>query len=190
MKAVVMAGGFGSRLYPLTAERPKPMVPLVNKPVLFHILGLLKHHNITDVIITVKHLADQVQDYFGNGSHLGMRIRYAVEDPPLGTAGGVKNAENLLDDEPFLVISSDIVTDIDLSKLIRYHHEKQAMVTMALKRVSNPKGYGIVLLDGKGYIRCLLEKPKPNQIVSNIVNTGIYVLDPSVLNYMEPEYQI
>lgn len=187
MKAVIMAGGFGSRLYPLTAKRPKPMVPLVNKPVLSHVLGLLKHHNITDVIITVKHLADQIRDHVGDGSQLGMRVRYAVEETPLGTAGGVKNAEPLLNNEPFLVISSDIVTDIDLSKLIRFHREKRSMVTMALKRINNPKGYGIVLLDGRGSIRRLLEKPEPDQMISNVVNTGIYVVEPELLAYMQPD---
>ncbi|MCB0168781.1 MAG: NDP-sugar synthase [Anaerolineae bacterium] len=187
MKAVVMAGGLGSRLYPLTANRPKPMVPLVNKPVLSHILSLLKHHHITEVVITVKHLAEHVQEYFGDGSQLGMNIRYAVEETPLGTAGGVKNAEQFLDKEPFLVISSDIVTDIDLSNLLQYHREKQATVTMALKRVSNPKGYGVVVVDAKGEISQLLEKPEPSQITSNIVNTGVYILEPDVLNYMQAD---
>ena len=187
MKAVVMAGGLGSRLHPLTAKRPKPMVPLVNKPVLFHILSLLKHHNITEVVITVKHLAHHIQEYFGDGSKMGMHIRYAMEESPLGTAGGVKNAEWFLDKEPFLVISSDIVTDIDLSNLLQYHREKQAAVTMALKRVSNPKGYGVVIVDAKGGISQLLEKPEPSQITSNIVNTGIYILEPDVLNYMQTD---
>ncbi|MCB9079162.1 MAG: NDP-sugar synthase [Anaerolineaceae bacterium] len=187
MKAVVMAGGLGSRLHPLTAKRPKPMVPLVNKPVLFHILNLLKHHNITEVVITVRHMAHHVQEHFGDGSQLGLNIRYAIEEAPLGTAGGVKNAERYLDKEPFLVISSDIVTDIDLSNLLQYHREKQAAVTMALKRVSNPKGYGVVVLDTKGGIRQLLEKPEPSQITSNIVNTGIYILEPDVLNYMQAD---
>ncbi|MCB0210803.1 MAG: NDP-sugar synthase [Anaerolineae bacterium] len=187
MKAVIMAGGFGSRLYPLTAKRPKPMVPLVNKPVLSHILGLLKHHHITDVIITVKHMANQVQEYFGDGTRFGMKITYALEETPLGTAGGVKNAEPYIGNEPFLVISSDIVTDIDLTKLIRYHRDKQAKVTMALKRVNNPKGYGVVLLDKRGGIQHLLEKPQPDEIISNIVNTGIYILEPTVLAYMQAD---
>ena len=116
MKAVVMAGGEGSRLRPLTLARPKPMLPVVNRPVLGHILYLLKQHGIIDVVMTLQYLAAQIQDYFGDGKALGMNIEYVIEESPLGTAGSVKNAEALLtDDEPFLVISGDALTDFDLT---------------------------------------------------------------------------
>ena len=126
MKAVVMAGGEGSRLRPLTLGRPKPMLPVVNRPVLGHILYLLKQHGITDVVMTLQYLAAQIQDYYGDGKALGMNIEYVIEEAPLGTAGSVKNAEALLvDDEPFLVISGDALTDFDLTALIRYHRDKR-----------------------------------------------------------------
>src|SRR6266480_1473626 len=123
MKAVVMAGGEGSRLRPLTIRRPKPMVPIVGKPVMEHILNLLKRHGITEVVVTVQYLASNIEDYFGNGSQFGMRITYSREDVPLGTAGSVKNAEDQLT-EPFLVISGDALTDYNLTDIIRFHKEK------------------------------------------------------------------
>src|SRR2546430_2642218 len=128
MKAVVMAGGEGSRLRPLTIRRPKPMVPIAGKPVMEHILNLLKRHGITEVIVTVQYLASNIEDYFGNGSQFGMRITYSREDVPLGTAGSVKNAEEQLT-EPFLVISGDALTDYNLTDIIQYHQEKKALET-------------------------------------------------------------
>lgn len=181
-----MAGGFGSRLYPLTVGCPKPMVPIVDKPVLSHILGLLRRHHITDVVITLRYLAHQIQDYFGDGHHLGMNIQYTTEDTPLGTAGGVKNAQTYLDNEPFLVISGDALTDIDLSGLIHSHRQNKSLATLALKRVDNPGEYGVVVTDHDGRIKRYIEKPKSKKITTNTVNTGIYVLEPDVLNILEP----
>src|SRR5215472_18276737 len=137
MKAVVMAGGEGSRLRPLTVKRPKPMVPIVGKPVMEHILNLLKRHGITEVVVTVQYLASNIEDYFGNGSQLGMRITYSREDVPLGTAGSVKNAEELLT-EPFLVISGDALTDYNLGDILKFHRERKAMATLTLAHVANP----------------------------------------------------
>ncbi len=184
MKAVVMAGGEGSRLRPLTINRPKPMVPLVNKPVLFHILELLKRHGITQVVITLQYMADMVQDYFGDGSALGMEILYSIEELPLGTAGSVKNAQKYLDDT-FVVISGDAVTDFDLSAIIQYHHTKNAVATLTLYRVPNPLEYGVVILNGEGRIQEFQEKPSWGQVISDTVNTGIYVLEPEVLDLFE-----
>lgn len=186
MKAVVMAGGFGSRLYPLTVNCPKPMVPLINKPVLGHILDLLKRHQVSEVIITVQYLAHQIQEYFGDGRHLGMTIHYALEETPLGTAGSVKNAQAYLDNEPFLVISGDIVTDIDLSDMRRFHRQKGALATLALKPVADPREYGVVVTGSEGRIKQYLEKPDNGQIIANTVNIGVYILDPSILDWMEP----
>src|SRR5262252_10078036 len=129
MKAVVMAGGEGSRLRPLTVTRPKPMVPIVGRPVMEHILNLLKSHGITDIVVTVQYMASAIEDYFGDGSQLGLRINYSREEVPLGTAGSVKNAEELLD-EPFLVISGDALTDYDLTNIIKYHREKRSLATI------------------------------------------------------------
>ncbi|MGC8838262.1 MAG: nucleotidyltransferase family protein, partial [Anaerolineae bacterium] len=128
MKAVVMAGGEGSRLRPLTIGRPKPMVPVVHRPAMGHILYLLKQHGILDVVVTLQYMAEVIQDYFGDGSQWGMNIQYAVEESPLGTAGSVKNAQALLG-EPFLVISGDALTDFNLSEVIRFHEQVGAAAT-------------------------------------------------------------
>lgn len=185
MKAVVMAGGEGSRLRPLTITRPKPMVPVANKPVIAHILDLLKRHGITEVIVTVQYMAEIIQDYLGDGQNLGMRIHYSVEEVPLGTAGSVKNAQSYLDDT-FLVISGDALTDFDLTALIHYHRSKQALATLTLYRVPNPLEYGVVIVDKDGRIRQFLEKPSWGEVISDTVNTGIYILEPEVLDYFKP----
>ncbi|GAB4546200.1 MAG: mannose-1-phosphate guanyltransferase [Anaerolineae bacterium] len=185
MKAVVMAGGSGSRLRPLTVNRPKPMVPIVNKPALAHILDLLKHYNFSEVIITVQYLADYIEDYFGDGSSLNLRIHYCVEETPLGTAGGVRNAKQYLD-ETFLVISGDALTDIDLSALLQFHRERGSFATLTLKSVPDPLEYGIVTTDEEGRITQFLEKPGWGQVISDTVNTGIYVLEPEILSLLEP----
>jgi mannose-1-phosphate guanylyltransferase/phosphomannomutase len=161
------------------------MVPLVNKPVLAHILDLLKQHDFSEVIITVQYLADHIEDYFGDGSSLGLDIHYSVEENPLGTAGGVKNAQRFLD-ETFLVISGDALTDINLSNVLEYHQDKGSMATLTLKSVPDPLEYGIVTTDDDGNITQFLEKPGWGQVISDTVNTGIYVLEPEVLDLIEP----
>jgi mannose-1-phosphate guanylyltransferase/phosphomannomutase len=184
MKAVVMAGGEGSRLRPLTINRPKPMVPLVNKPVIVHILELLKKHGITDVVLTLQYMADVVQDYLGDGSSMGMNISYSIEEVPLGTAGSVKNAQKYLDDT-FIVISGDAVTDFDLKAIMDYHQAKKSMATLVLYRVPNPLEYGVVIINPEGRIQEFQEKPSWGQVMSDTVNTGIYVLEPKVLDLFE-----
>ena len=184
MRAVVMAGGAGSRLRPLTVNRPKPMVPLVNKPVIAHIMDLLKRHGITDVVVTLQYMADLVQDYFGDGSAKGMEINYSIEEIPLGTAGSVKNAQQYLD-ETFLVISGDALTDFDLGTIIEYHQAKKSVATLTLYRVPNPLEYGVVIVNKKGQIQEFQEKPSWGQVISDTVNTGIYVLEPEVLDRFE-----
>ena len=181
MIAVVMAGGEGSRLRPLTLGRPKPMVPILNVPVMEHILTLLKRHGITEVVVTVHYLASVIEDYFGDGSDFDVRIHYALEETPLGTAGSVKNAQQWLD-EPFLIISGDALTDVDLAKAIAFHRERQAMATLVLMHVANPLEYGVVITDGSGAVQRFLEKPSWGEVFSDTVNTGIYVLDPAVLD--------
>ncbi|HEX6121592.1 MAG TPA: mannose-1-phosphate guanyltransferase [Ktedonobacterales bacterium] len=186
MKAVVMAGGEGSRLRPLTVSRPKPMVPIVGRPVMEHILHLLKEHGITDVVVTVQYMASAIEDYFGDGTQLGMRIAYSREEIPLGTAGSVKNAEHLLT-EPFLVISGDAMTDYNLSDIIRYHQEKKALATLTLAHVANPLEYGVITTGENGHIQQFLEKPSWGEVFSDTINTGIYVLDPKIFSYFEKE---
>jgi len=185
MKAVIMAGGTGSRLRPITIERPKPMIPIASKPVMGHILDLLKRHNIIDTVVTVQYLATQVQDYFGNGNSLEMNIRYSVEEVPLGTAGSVKNSQDLLDDT-FLVISGDSLTNINLTKLVEYHKENKSLATLALYRLSDPVDYGIINLNSEGQISRFQEKPGRGSVMSDYVNTGIYVLEPEILDFFDP----
>jgi mannose-1-phosphate guanylyltransferase / phosphomannomutase len=181
MRAVVMAGGEGSRLRPMTANLPKPLLPVVNRPVMEHVLRLLRRHGVTDTVVTVQFLASLVRNYFGDGDELGMTLQYATEPRPLGTAGSVKNAETPLRDETFLVMSGDALTDVDLSALTEFHRSSGALVTVGLKSVPDPLEYGIVICDPDGRINRFLEKPTWGQVFSDTVNTGIYVMEPEVL---------
>ncbi len=186
MKAVVMAGGEGSRLRPLTSERPKPLAPVANKPVMHHIVDLLRRHGITEIVATLHYMADEIETYFGNGSELGVTMHYVVEDSPLGTAGAVKQAEAILSADPFIIISGDALTDMDLSAIVAYHLQRKAALTIALRRVPNPLEFGVVVTDDRGRITRFLEKPSWGEVFSDTINTGIYVLDPLVFDYMEP----
>ncbi|MFU8890444.1 MAG: nucleotidyltransferase family protein, partial [Anaerosomatales bacterium] len=167
MRAVIMAGGEGSRLRPLTSLQPKPMVPIVNQPVMEHIIGLVKHHGITDIVATLAFMPQVIQDYFGDGEEWGTRMSYALEETPLGTAGSVKNAEALLEGDPFIVISGDALTDIDLTHVIEFHRSKGAAVTIALKSMPDPLEFGVVITDGNGRIERFLEKPSWGQVFSD-----------------------
>ena len=186
VKAVVMAGGEGTRLRPLTCNRPKPMVPVVNKPIIQHIFELLKRHGIIDIAVTLYYLADEIESFFGDGVELGLHLSYSVEDVPLGTAGSVKKAAEVFGRERVLVISGDALTDIDLEQAIRFHESKSAVATIVTTRVDNPLEYGIVVTDDEGRIRRFLEKPSWGEVFSDTVNTGIYILEPEVLDYIEP----
>jgi mannose-1-phosphate guanylyltransferase/phosphomannomutase len=183
MKAVVMAGGEGTRLRPLTSNQPKPMVPIVGKPCMEHILELLARHGLTDVVVTVAFLPQAIRSYFGDGSNLGVGIQYSVEPSPLGTAGSVRHAGERLDDT-FLVISGDALCDIDLGRIIAFHRRKGAAVTIGLKAVENPLEFGIVVTEEGGRVERFLEKPSWGQVFSDTINTGIYVLEPEVLEHI------
>jgi len=180
-----MAGGEGSRLRPLTSGVPKPLVPVVGKPVMEHILRLLRKHGITDVVVTLQYLGSAIRDYFGDGSDFGVDITYVVEDAPLGTAGSVKNAQEYLT-EPFIVISGDALTDIDLGAVMQYHREKGASATIVLTSVANPLEFGVVITNPDGTIKRFLEKPSWGEVFSDQVNTGIYVIEPEVLDLLSP----
>ena len=185
MKAVIMAGGEGTRLRPLTSQRPKPLVPALNVPIMEHIVLLLKQHGVLDIVVTLHYLADEIEGYFGDGSEWGVNISYSVEDTPLGTAGSVKQAEDLLKDDAFLIISGDALTDIDLDKAIKYHRDKKSMATIVLSHVPNPLEFGVVITDDEGAIRRFLEKPSWGEVFSDTVNTGMYILEPEIFQYME-----
>ena len=180
-----MAGGQGTRLRPLTSNQPKPMLPIVGRPMMEHVLQLLREHGSTEVVATVQFLASVIRTYFGDGSDLGIELAYATENEPLGTAGSVKNAEPLLEDT-FLVISGDHVTDVDLSAAAAFHKERGAAATVILKHAENPLEFGIVIVDDDGRIERFLEKPGWGEVFSDTINTGIYVLEPEVLQYIPP----
>ncbi len=173
MKAVILAGGAGTRLRPLTFRRPKPMLPVANRPIMEHIIRLLGRHGFRDIAATLQYMPDSIRGFFRDGSE------------PLGTAGGVKCFQRELD-ETFVVISGDALTDFDLTRLIDFHHRKGAMVTMALRRVEDPRQFGVVELDGRGRVVRFLEKPTQEQAFSNLVNTGIYVIQREVLDLVPP----
>jgi mannose-1-phosphate guanylyltransferase/phosphomannomutase len=183
VKAVVMAGGEGTRLRPLTSNQPKPMVPIVGKPCMEHIIELLRTHGFEDVIVTVAFLPQAIRSYFGDGETLGVNIEYSVEESPLGTAGSVRLASDRLDDT-FLVISGDALCDVDLGALTAFHRERGAAVTIGLVSVDNPLEFGIVVTDDDGRVERFLEKPSWGQVFSDTINTGIYVLEPEVLRHV------
>lgn len=180
MKAVIMAGGKGTRLRPLTCHLPKPMVPLIGKPCMAYTIDLLKKHGIYDIAITMQYKPEMIRDYFGDGRTFGVNMHYFQETTPLGTAGSVKNAQPFLDDT-FIVISGDALTDVDLRQALNFHKQKGAKATLVLTRVSHPLEYGVVMTDDEGRIVKFLEKPSWGEVFSDTVNTGIYILEPELL---------
>lgn len=188
MKAVIMAGGKGTRLRPLTCKLPKPMVPLLDRPCMEYGIELLKRHGITEIAVTVQYLPQMIKNYFGDGSEFGVRLHYFEETTPLGTAGSVKNAAEFLD-ETFLVISGDALTDFHLGEAIEYHKAKQAIGTIVLTRMNVPLEFGVVMTREDGRITRFLEKPSWNEVFSDTVNTGIYVLEPEILQFFAKNHE-
>ncbi|MFL0196724.1 sugar phosphate nucleotidyltransferase [Clostridium sp. WILCCON 0269] len=182
MKAIIMAGGEGTRLRPLTCNIPKPMMPVIGKPIMEYILELLRATGIKDIGATLQYLPDEIINYFGDGKEFGVNISYFIEETPLGTAGSVKNAEAFLNDT-FIVISGDALTDIDLSEAIAYHKKKGAVATLVLKEEPVPLEYGVVITDDNGKVTGFLEKPGWGEVFSDKVNTGIYILEPEIFKY-------
>ena len=187
IKAIIMAGGEGTRLRPLTSTIPKPMLPLLNKPVMEYIIELLKKHNITEIGVTLAYLPKVIEDYFGDGKEFGVNLHYFTEDKPLGTAGSVKNAASFID-EDFIIISGDGLCDFDLTRAIRFHSKKDALATIVTTNVPEPLSYGVIISDDSGKITRFLEKPSWSEVFSDTVNTGIYILKKEVLDYI-PENQ-
>lgn len=183
MKAVIMAGGKGTRLRPLTNEIPKPLVPLCGKPVMEYAIDLARNHGVTDIAVTVQYLPEKIISYFGEGYPWGVRLNYYYEEEPLGTAGSVKNAEQFLS-ETFIVLSGDGLTDLDLSGAIRFHKSRRSIATLVLTEVEDPTGFGIVVTNQKGRITRFLEKPKNEEIFTNTINTGIYIFEPEIFKYI------
>jgi NDP-sugar pyrophosphorylase family protein len=185
MKAVILAGGEGTRLRPLTLTTPKPVVPVVDRPFLRHQLDLLATVGVTEVVFSLAYQPERIFAVFGDGRALGKRIHYAVEETPLGTGGAVKNAEAHLDDTT-IVFNGDVLTDVDLPAVVRRHREARASATLVLAPVPNPAAYGLVEFDEGGRILRFLEKPDPSQITTDTINAGIYVLEKETLSLMPP----
>jgi NDP-sugar pyrophosphorylase family protein len=183
MKAVILAGGEGTRLRPLTLSVPKPVVPVVDRPFLRHQLDLLGQVGVEDVVLSVAYRPERIQEVFGDGAGVGRRIRYAVEDLPLGTGGAVKNAEAFLDDTT-IVFNGDVLTDVDLARVVEEHRSAGAAATLVLTPVPNPSAYGLVEFDASARVRRFVEKPDPSQITTDTINAGIYILQTSTLSLM------
>jgi len=182
-KAVILVGGEGTRLRPLTNGIPKPMMPVLNRPFLEHTIAYLKQWGIDFTILALSYLPEVIQGHFGDGSKLGVQLAYAVESSPLGTAGAVKNAERYLD-STFAVLNGDIFTDLDLADMFAFHRRKGAKATIALTYVDNPCAFGVVETDSAGRVRRFVEKPKPDQVTSNWINAGVYILEPEILRHV------
>ncbi len=178
--AVILAGGQGTRLRPLTLGKPKPIVPLLNIPFLAYQLELLRRHGVTDVVLSCSYMVDAVREAMGDGAAHGVRLRYAVEVEPLGTAGGVRNAIDL-GGGLVLVLNGDILTDADLSAMLRFHEARGAAATIDLFPVPDPTPYGLVELGEAGRVMRFTEKPDPGDVTTNTINAGIYVLDRALL---------
>ena len=183
MKAVILVGGEGTRLRPLTCNTPKAIVPILNRPFLEHLLGYLKEHGVTDAILAMGYLPDPIQRCLGDGTQLGVQLTYLVEESPLGTAGAVKNAESYLDG-PFLVFNGDIITETDLTAMMKRHKEVKPKVSIALTPVDNPTIYGVVETDTQGVVQRFVEKPTWDKVTTNMINAGIYILEPEVLAHI------
>lgn len=178
---MILAAGVGSRLDPLTRLLPKPLVPIVNKPVMEHIVELLKQHGFNEIMVNLHYLGNMIRDYFRDGSQWGVKIYYSEEERLWGTAGGVKRCADFFSDDTFLVIGGDDLSDINLTRMLRFHREKRSMATIALSLVEDPSQYGIALMNERGRITRFVEKPKDEPIFSNTANTGVYLFEPEIL---------
>lgn len=183
IKTMIMAGGKGTRLRPLTLIRPKPMIPLLNKPIMQYMIERLKSFNLTNIIVTLSYMSAHIKRYFKDGSDIGVNINYSTENWPLGTGGSVRKAKKYIEDT-FLVVSGDVVTDINFNEILKFHKEKKAIATLALTHVKDPTHFGIAVLDKANQITNYLEKPSQDKVFSNIANTGIYVFEPEILDFL------
>ena len=181
---MVMAAGVGSRLDPLTTQLPKPLVPVANRPVMQHILALLKDHGIEDVISNLHYLPEKIQRYFGDGSAFGVNLEFRTEKELSGDAGGVRACRDFLGQDTFIVLMGDLLTDADLAKMVAEHKRKKALASIAVKQVADVSQFGVALFDKDGFIYGFQEKPLASEALSNFASTGIYILEPAVFDYM------
>jgi len=181
VKAVILVGGKGTRLRPITYLNPKPMLPLVNRPFMYNFIHWLKSHGIEDIIFSMGYLPSIFKEYFGDGSRFGVNITYVVEDRPLGTCGAVKNTEKHLGGGAFMVFNGDILTSLNLTDMARYHQQKKSDITISLTPVEDPTAYGLVPTDKQGRVTKFLEKPSEEEITTNLINAGTYIIEPRVM---------
>lgn len=186
MKALFLAGGKGLRLQPLTNKIPKPMVPIMNKPLLERTFETLKKIGITEIVISTCYQPDYIKNYFGNGKDFGVKIEYVVEDVPMGTAGAIRKAGAQFNDT-FIVFNSDILSDIDIQEMIHFHKSSNALATIAVTEVEDPSAYGVIEYDANGYAVSFIEKPQPDQISSKYINAGTYIFEQKVLEEIPEE---
>ncbi len=182
MKAVILVGGEGTRLRPITSLNPKPMLPLVNKPFIENFILWLKSHRIKDIIFSTGYLPEIFKNYFGDGGDFGLKLIYIKEESPLGTCGGVKNVESYLGSSRFMVFNGDILSSLDLTDMIAFHEKKKADITIALTPVEDPSCYGLVPVDDEGKVKQFLEKPSQEEITTNLINAGIYIIEPHMMS--------
>ncbi|MDD3754110.1 MAG: NDP-sugar synthase [Methanobacterium sp.] len=188
IKAVLMAGGKGSRIRPLTLSRPKPLIPVANRPMIEYIVGKVKKSGYDELVVTLSYLKSQIKKLLKK-KYPYLNIKYSVEKKPLGTAGGVKKASKHINDT-FFVLSGDVLVDVDLNEILDFHKKNNALATMVLTQVEDPSQYGIAVLDDENQIVKFLEKPSPHEVFSKIANTGIYVLEPEILDYITNKGEI
>jgi mannose-1-phosphate guanylyltransferase len=186
LKAVILVGGEGTRLRPLTYHTPKPMVPVLNLPFLEHVIRNLKEHNITEIVMAQFYLPASMREYFGDGSKLGVKLYYVMEENPLGSAGAVKNVEDFLD-STFFVLNGDIIQNRDFTSILKFHRRHHAKATVVLTPVADPTQYGVVETDKHNKVKRFLEKPKAEEVTTNMINAGTWVVEPEVLQRIPPD---
>ncbi len=183
MKAIILVGGEGTRLRPLTYSLVKPMVPVANRPFIEHVIRKLALHGIDEIVLAMGYKPDSIYEYFRDGSRLDVKLTYSLEDRPLGTAGAIRNAAPLIKESVF-VLNGDCFTDLDYSEMYRQHKDHQAKATIALTHVEDPTRFGVVETDGSGHVLRFIEKPKWEDVTSHWINAGVYILEPAVLDYI------
>ncbi|KPJ68294.1 hypothetical protein AMJ44_06755 [candidate division WOR-1 bacterium DG_54_3] len=182
MKAVIIAGGLGTRLRPLTYNTPKPIVPVANRPFVVHQIEHLVKHGVDEVILNLHYLSHEIKKILDDGREWGIKIHYSIEEHPLGTAGAVKNAEKYFGKDPMVIFNGDILTDINISKVVTFHREKGASVTLTLTEVEDPTSFGLILTDKAGRVTKFIEKPSWDMVTAKTINAGIYVVDPNIFD--------
>jgi len=187
MKAIILVGGMGTRLRPLTWNTPKSLVPVLNRPFLEYVLRHIKKHGVNEVVLALSNLASPIQECFGDGRSLDMEIHYAIEKSALGTAGAIKNAADKLSRDSFLVLNGDIFSDLDYNAMLKFHRQCRSTATIALTPVDNPTNYGLIETTDTLRVTRFLEKPKLEEVTTNLINAGAYILEPSVLDIIPPE---